>query len=175
VLLCQRVPAPPGNVKFNLVQDTNNPNYRTARQRLTAHATEAMCTGCHKIMDPIGLALENFDGQGAFRIKENGADIDVKGTLDGIAFDGAADLGHAIHENPAAPNCLVDRLSAYAVGRAVKSDAPWVQALKKSFTASGYRLPALMRQIALNDAFYVVAAHETKSAETTPAQSTAAR
>jgi len=175
VLLCQKVPAPPGNVNFNLVQDTNNPNYKTARQRLTAHATEAMCTGCHKIIDPIGLALENFDGEGAYRLKENGAEIDVKGSLDGVAFNGAADLGRAIHDSPSTPNCLVDRLSAYAVGRAVKSDSPWVQSLKKSFAASGYRMPALMHEIALSDAFYVVAAPETKSAETASPQTTAAR
>jgi hypothetical protein len=175
VLLCQKVPAPPGNVNFNLVQDTNNPNYKTARQRLTAHATEAMCTGCHKIMDPIGLALENFDGAGAYRLRENGADIDVKGTIDGIAFNGAADLGHAIHDNPSAPNCLVDRLSAYAVGHDVKSDSPWIQALRKSFSGSGYRMPALMRQIALSDAFYVVAPPETKKAEATSPQTAAAR
>ena len=77
VLLCQKVPAPPAAVKFDIVQDTNNPLYKTARDRLKAHATNPVCAGCHKIIDPIGLALENFDGAGAFRTTENGVAIDT--------------------------------------------------------------------------------------------------
>jgi len=57
VLLCQKVPTPPANVNFTLVQDTKNPQFKTARARLHAHATDATCAGCHKIMDPIGLGL----------------------------------------------------------------------------------------------------------------------
>ena len=55
LVLCQKVPDPPGNVNFTIVQDTANPNYKTVRQRLGAHATEAMCAGCHKIHRPHGL------------------------------------------------------------------------------------------------------------------------
>ena len=84
ILLCQKVPDPPGNVNFNVVQDTNNPDYKTARERLTAHRTEPTCAGCHKIMDPIGLALENFDSSGGYRATENGAPIDASGELDGV-------------------------------------------------------------------------------------------
>ncbi len=60
-LLCQPVPAPPGNVNFAVAQDTHNPHFKTMRERLTAHRTEPTCAGCHKLIDPIGLALENFD------------------------------------------------------------------------------------------------------------------
>jgi hypothetical protein len=72
VLLCQKVPTPPANVNFTLVQDTKNPQYKTARARLHAHATDATCAGCHKIMDPIGLGLEAFDSGGSLRSSENG-------------------------------------------------------------------------------------------------------
>src|SRR6185312_4533075 len=58
-LLCQKVPDPPGNVNFDLAQDTGNPDYKTARARLTAHRTDPTCAGCHKLLDPIGLALED--------------------------------------------------------------------------------------------------------------------
>ena len=169
VLLCQKVPAPPGNVNFNLVQDTSNPNYKTARQRLQAHATEAMCTGCHKLIDPIGLALENFDGAGAYRNNENGADIDTKGALDGVAFDGGAALGKAIHDSPSATTCLVDRLTAFAVGYPVKGDTAWVQQMTKVFAGSTYRVPELMRAIALSDEFYVVAPPDAKAGTKTAA------
>jgi len=66
-------------VNFKHRAGHSQPNYKTVRQRLTAHATEAMCTGCHKITDPMGLALENFDTIGGFRDTENGAQIDTAG------------------------------------------------------------------------------------------------
>ena len=76
ILLCQKVPLPPANVNFTLVQDTKNPQYKTARARLRAHATEATCAGCHKIMDPVGLGLEGFDSGGSLRNSENGVALD---------------------------------------------------------------------------------------------------
>lgn len=165
VLLCQKVPAPPAAVKFDIVQDTTNPLYKTARDRLKAHATNPVCAGCHKIIDPIGLALENFDGAGAFRTTEQGAVIDTSGSLDGVSFSNAAELGKAIHDNPAATSCLVSRLSSYATGRPVDAGTPWAQALLKDFGASGYRLPDLMREIALSDEFFRALPPDTKAAE----------
>jgi len=172
VLLCQKVPSPPGNVEFKLVQDTNNPDYKTARARLEAHRSNAVCAGCHKIMDPMGLTLENFDSDGGYRTAENGVKIDASGSLDGVQFTDAAGLGKAIHDNPAVTSCLVSRMSSFATGRAVESDAPWAQALNKSFSGAGYRLPDLMRDIVLSDEFFKVTPPETKAAElpTTPAR-----
>jgi len=111
IFLCQKLPDPPGNVNFSLVQDTKNPNYKTARQRLTAHRSAATCAGCHKIMDPIGLALENFDGAGQYRATENGAPIDASGEIDGIKFSDSVSLGQALHDNPAATACLADSIN----------------------------------------------------------------
>jgi hypothetical protein len=83
LLLCQKVPPPPPNVNFNLVQDTHNPLYKTARDRLTAHRDNPTCAGCHSITDPIGLSMENYDAVGEFRTQENGSNIDASGTFDG--------------------------------------------------------------------------------------------
>jgi hypothetical protein len=152
VLLCQKVPAPPGDVDFKLVQDTTNPRYRTVRQRMDAHATNPVCTGCHKITDPMGYALETFDGGGAYRTKENGADIDASGALDGKPFTNAAELGQALHDNPATANCLVNRMASYATGRTFKRE-PWIEALEKGFAAKGYVVPDLMRALVLHDVF----------------------
>ena len=155
VILCQKVPPPPGNVQFNVVQDTTNPLYKTARDRLTAHRNNPVCAGCHKITDPMGLALENFDGAGEFRTTENGKAIDTSGELDGIAFTDAEGLGKAVHDNPATPSCLVNRLASYAMGRAPGAgEGPWISALQTSFTEKGYRVPDLMREIAVSSAFY---------------------
>jgi hypothetical protein len=157
-LLCQKVPDPPGNVDFTLVEDGENPKLKTARERLKAHASEAMCAGCHKIMDPIGLALEHFDSSGGYRTSEHGASIDTTGELDGQKFADAADLGRVVSNHPAAPQCLVTRMYSYGVGRAVdRGERDLVSALQKTFANEGYRVPDLMRHIALSDAFYRVA------------------
>jgi hypothetical protein len=166
ILLCQPVPSPPANVNFTVVQDTNNPNFKTARDRLTAHRTEATCAGCHKIMDPIGLGLENFDGAGQFRATENGAPIDPSGEIDGLKFADSASLGMAIHDNPAATACLVNSLYRYAAGRDFdQSERDWQKWLGEQFATNGYRLPDLMKTIATSDAFYAVRESGTATRE----------
>ena len=166
ILLCQPVPSPPANVNFTVVQDTNNPNFKTARDRLTAHRTEATCAGCHKIMDPIGLGLENFDGVGQFRSSENGANIDASGEIDGLKFTDSASLGKAVHDNPAATACLVNSLYRYAAGRDFDpSERDWQKWLGEQFAANGYRLPDLMKTIATSDAFYAVRESGTATRE----------
>jgi hypothetical protein len=165
VLLCQKVPDPPGNVNFNLVQDTKNPQFRTARARLQAHATQATCTGCHKLIDPVGLGLETFDSAGEYRGTENGAQIDASGVLDGIKFADAAGLAQALHDHPATPTCLVNRLYAYAAGRApTKGENDWMTYLYGKFAAEGYRMPDLMRRIVTSEAFYRIAPEQTVAA-----------
>ncbi|MHB1207180.1 MAG: DUF1592 domain-containing protein, partial [Rhodospirillaceae bacterium] len=164
VMLCQKVPPPPGDVKFDIVQDTSNPVYRTARDRLTAHRSNPVCAGCHKLIDPMGLALENFDGAGGYRVKENGVAIDTSGELDGVKFANGAALGKVVHDNPAASSCLVDRMSAYALGRsAEKADEPWVDEMKREFAKVGYNVPALMRRIVTRPEFYRVSRTDANS------------
>jgi hypothetical protein len=155
VLLCERVPPPPGNVDFSLVQDTGNPVYKTARARLTAHHRNPVCAGCHKLIDPVGLALENFDGGGDYRTTENGVAIDTSGELDGVKFASGGQLGQVMHDNPATASCLVTRLAAYALGHTPALDErPWLEHLEVDFTADKYVVPALMRRIALSPEFY---------------------
>ncbi|HME40845.1 MAG TPA: DUF1592 domain-containing protein [Steroidobacteraceae bacterium] len=159
LLLCEPVPAPPGNVNFATAQDTHNPNFKTMRARLTAHRTDPTCAGCHKLMDPMGLALENFDSDAGYRTAENGQPLDTSGELDGIEFTDAAGLGRALHDNPATGPCFVRRLYSYATGRApVRRDMAWIRYLEKSFAEDGYRAPELLRRIAVSDNFYRVAA-----------------
>src|SRR5690606_19721099 len=96
LILCQEVPTPPANVDFSVVQDTDNPQFKTARERVLAHQTDAACASCHRITDPIGLAMENFDGSGVFRAMENGVAIDASGVLDGLDYGDAVGLGEAV-------------------------------------------------------------------------------
>ena len=158
LLLCQPVPLPPNNVDFTIVQDTKNPQYRVARDRLTAHRNNDVCAGCHKVIDPIGLALENFDGAGQFRRQENGTDIDASGELDGIAFTDPVGLGQAMHDNPATTQCLARSLYRYAAGRRTEpGENDWLAWLDARFAGDGYRLPDLLRRIATSEAFYKIA------------------
>lgn len=169
LLLCEPVPAPPGNVNLSGAQDTHDPNSRTMRERLTVHRTEPTCAGCHKLMDPIGLALENFDSDGGFRTRENGVALDTSGELDGIHFSDAAGLGQAMHDNPATGACLVRRLYSYATARTPsRHDMPWIRYLEQGFIADGYRVPELMRRIAASENLYRVAAPQTELLASAP-------
>ncbi|HLG87029.1 MAG TPA: DUF1592 domain-containing protein [Alphaproteobacteria bacterium] len=157
LVLCQKVPSPPPNVNFTLVNDVKNSEFKTARERLTAHRTEPTCAGCHKIMDPIGLGMENFDSDGEFRLRENGVAIDTSGELDGMKFTDPVGLDKAVHDDPATPACLVNKVYAYAAGRdPAKSEAEWMKSLGQSFAEEGYKVPALLKTIATSDELYRV-------------------
>ena len=150
LLLCQAVPDPPGNVDFTAFDASHA---KTVRDRLTEHRSNPACAGCHKIMDPLGLTLENFDGIGVFRVSENGSPIDPSANIDGKDIKDAIGLGKAISEMPAATSCVVNRLVEYGTRRRPK-DKIWLTDLNSQFAAGGYRLPALMRSIAMSDLFY---------------------
>jgi hypothetical protein len=153
LFLCQKVPPPPPNVDFSAV-DNPDPTLRTARERLDFHHKNPVCAGCHKIMDPIGLAFENFDGAGRYRVTENGATIDPSGSLDGKSFADVEGLGKALHDSPILPACLVRRALSYATAGVVpKSAEETLAQLNKGFASSGYRLRPLLRAIAMNPAF----------------------
>ena len=153
LLMCQTVPRPPANVDFSALENPN-PNIKTQRERVAQHLQNPVCAGCHRITDPIGLALENFDGSGQYRTTEKGAPIDASGSLDGKEFKDVIGLSQALHDSPAVPACLVKRVFGYAVGgRLRQQDQKIVDYFNQQFAASGYRLPTLLRTIALSPAF----------------------
>jgi len=157
ILLCQKVPDPPGDVDFTQFEDPNSPN-KTARDRLTVHSQNPSCAGCHKMTDPIGLGFENFDGLGQMRDSENGAPIDASGELDGVLYHNAPELAAALRSNPALPSCFVHRLSSYALGRSLNGgDNDFVGYLEKTFAKDGYDIVQLLRRIALSESLYTVA------------------
>ena len=164
VILCQKVPPPPANVDFSKLNNPD-PSLRTARERLDAHRQNPVCAGCHKITDPMGLALENFDGAGRYRSQEMNTPIDASGSLDGKNFTDIEGLGQAVHDNPALPSCLVRRVFSYATAGAIPTAAePLLVALNGDFAKGGYRLRALLREITLSDGFADVALPAAKPA-----------
>jgi hypothetical protein len=162
--LCQTVPDPPPNVDFSIIEDPKA-KFATARDRLSAHSTDATCAGCHKLTDPIGLALENFDGAGQFRVREKATPIDASGELDGVGFKDAVGLGHVLHNSPAVTSCVVNRLYSYGVGRETpKGDRAVLTYFEGQFATHGYRFTDLMRSIALSRAFQATSPPEGEPA-----------
>jgi hypothetical protein len=174
ILLCQVVPNPPANVDFSAL---NNPKaqYPTQRDRVKVHLQNAVCAGCHRMTDPTGLALENFDGAGRFRTEENGHHIDTSGDLDGKQFADVAGLAKTLHDNPGLPNCLVNRLYSFGTGAAVPpKNRELLQYFDARFSESGYKVPELMRTLVLSHSFQEVRAPSKGAAPAQPAQSSAA-
>jgi hypothetical protein len=169
LLLCQKVPSPPPNVDFSLV-DNPPPNIKTQRERVNLHLKNPVCAGCHKITDPMGLALENFDGGGQYRTTERGALIDASGSLDGKSFKDVIGLTQALHDHPQLPTCLTKRVLAYGTGGPLAQDEnATLENFEKEFAASGYRFKALLKAIVMSDSFTTI----DQSSSQTPAVKTA--
>jgi Protein of unknown function (DUF1592)/Protein of unknown function (DUF1588)/Protein of unknown function (DUF1595)/Protein of unknown function (DUF1585)/Protein of unknown function (DUF1587) len=163
-LLCQKIPEAPADVDFTQFSQDDSAVHKTARERLEVHSTEASCRKCHKLTDPIGLGLEVYDGIGRHRTAENGATIDTSGDLDGVAFKTPVELGVAFSENPLINACLVQNMYRYAVGRKqTQQERGLLRHLENSFVNNGHRVPALMRDIALSEAFRTASKEQTNT------------
>jgi hypothetical protein len=158
LLLCQKIPAPPGNVDFSKFNDPKNPN-ATVRERLTAHRENPTCAGCHGIIDPLGLSMENYDGIGSYRMQENGAAIDASGTFEGKHYTNLLELEKLLHDSSAVSNCVVERSFEYGVGRPVAAgEREWLKHMDQRFADEHYVFSSLMRDIALSREFQTVSA-----------------
>jgi len=153
LFLCQKVPPPPPNVDFSALEDAGDVS--TARERLKIHNTNPSCAGCHLIVDPIGLSLENFDGAGRYRANENGVELDLSGELDGAVYNDVDGLTSALRDHRKLPHCLVNRLYAYGTGGPVslRHDRDVLANFVEEFAAQGYSVPGLLRDIAVSQAF----------------------
>jgi hypothetical protein len=118
-LLCTEPPPPPPPDVDTVLPDSSK---GTLRERMAAHSAEPRCAGCHDLMDPIGLGLENFDAIGRYRETENGETIDTSGTYpDGRIFKKPSELATLIAEDSRFVTCVTDRLFAFGLGRALSS------------------------------------------------------
>lgn len=156
LLLCQPVPPPPPNVDFSLIENPES-EYKTQRDRVDAHLENPVCAGCHKITDPMGLALEAFDGAGRYRETEKGNPIDTSGSLDGKLFENVVGLSEALRDHPALPSCLVERVYSYGSGGpSSPDDRDLLSYFNTRFMEQGYTFPGLLRAIAMSTAFTAV-------------------
>ena len=152
-LLGSPPPSPPPNVPpFPEAKTGQGVTEEAAsvRDKMTLHRKNQPCLGCHQIMDPIGLALENFDGVGRWRTSESGVKINASGRLvDGTRIDGAESLRQALLGYPDAfVQTLTEKLLMYAVGRTAHYyDMPAVRAITREAARSDYRFSSIVMGI----------------------------
>lgn len=154
-ILCQPMPPPPATA------NTNPPAADatlTTRQRFAQHSADPSCAGCHKLMDPIGLAFEEFDGDGKFRSTENGLPIDASGELIGTdvdgKFNGLSELVDKLSQSEQVRQCVAKQWFRYAVERPESTDDTCpIQSVESDFTKSGFNLKELIVLVAKSDSF----------------------
>jgi Protein of unknown function (DUF1592)/Protein of unknown function (DUF1588)/Protein of unknown function (DUF1585)/Protein of unknown function (DUF1587)/Protein of unknown function (DUF1595)/Cytochrome C oxidase, cbb3-type, subunit III len=140
-------PAPPPPDIPALKENEEGSKPRTMREQMAEHRTQAICASCHKVMDPIGFALENFDAVGAWRTREAGGAIDASGELaDGTKVDGVVTLRNALLSRPDVfVGTLTEKLLTYALGRGLDAhDMPVVRSIVRQSAARDYRFSSLV-------------------------------
>ena len=147
-------PPPPANIPA--LKDNTVDSSLSVRERLAEHRRNVACAGCHKLMDPAGFALENFDAVGRWRSIEEGRPIDSTGGLpDGSKFDGVTGLEQGLLKRPELfVGTLTEKLLTFALGRGVEpSDAPAVRKIVRDARAADDRFSSLIVGIATSTPF----------------------
>ena len=153
-LLGSPPPAPPPDVPP--LEEKPTATAKSVRERIEQHRANPTCAGCHKIMDPIGLSLENFDAIGRWRSDDEGVKIDASGQLvDGTAIDGAAALRKALlARSDVFVAVMAEKLLMYGAGRETKyTDMPAVRTIMRDAAKGRYRFSDLILGVVKSPAF----------------------
>ena len=154
-LLCMELPPPPADL---MIKPPALSTTLTTRQRFTQHSIDPACTGCHHLMDPIGLGFEDFDGAGVFRASENGQPVDDSGEVKDSdvtgPFHGVAELAAKLASSDQVRACVTAKWFRYGYGRGeTDADSCSMNALKTQFAAGGFKVRDLMIALTRTDAF----------------------
>jgi hypothetical protein len=157
VLLGSPPPAPPPNVPaLEDTKGTSDGKVLSVRERMEVHRRNPACQSCHRVIDPLGLALEHFDATGRYRIKDNGVPVDAVGDLyDGTRMAGEAGLRAAlIGHQDAFLLSFTEHLMTYALGRRIDaSDLPAVRAVIRQAARREYKVSAFVQGIVASEQF----------------------
>jgi hypothetical protein len=165
VLLGTPPPPPPPNVP--LLEDTaaaKGSKLLTTRERMELHRSNPTCNACHRFMDPIGLALDNFDVTAKWRVRENGALLDTRGDFyDGTPVSTPRELSDVLLKRPQPlVRTFTENLMAYALGRRVEYfDQPAIRAIARTAEADDYRVSSFILGVVKSDAFRMKRAEPT--------------
>lgn len=157
VLMGSPPPPPPPSVPA--LEETNavdDGKVLTTRERMAIHRANPACSSCHIMMDPIGIALDNFDVMGRWRLRENGMPMDTRGDFyDGTPVNGPAELAEALLRRPVPlVRSFTEYLMSYAIARPVRTeDQPAIRAIVQASEPDDYRLSSLVLGVVLSDPF----------------------
>jgi mono/diheme cytochrome c family protein len=146
---------PPPNVP-PLEENAENGKVRSLRERMEQHRKDAVCAGCHKSMDPIGFALENFDAVGHWRVNDEAGKIDPSGTLfNGAALDGVVGLRQElVRQKDIFVGVMTEKMLTYALGRGLEYyDMPAVRKIDQNMRNNNYRFSSLVAGIVTSTPF----------------------
>ena len=161
VLLGTPPPPPPPDVPELEEEAVEDGRFLTVRERLEMHAASPTCNACHRMIDPIGLALENYDVSGGWRIRDRGVPIDAASDFyDGTPISTPSELRAALLKRPEPLlRTFTENLMAYALGRRLEYyDMPAVRRIVRDAAAEDYRVSAFIVGVAGSDAFLMKAA-----------------
>ncbi|MBW8866058.1 MAG: DUF1592 domain-containing protein [Acidobacteria bacterium] len=170
VLLGSPPPPPPPNVPaLDETKGIAGGKMLTTRERMEEHRKNPACTSCHRVIDPLGLALENFDATGAWRIKDNEVPVDSVGDLyDGTKMDGPRGLQQAlIKHSDVFLLSFTENLMTYALGRRIEySDMPAIRVIVRDAAKNINRMSSFILGVANSAAFRMARAPESKQLTT---------
>ncbi|MEQ1877471.1 MAG: DUF1588 domain-containing protein, partial [Bdellovibrionia bacterium] len=155
-LLCQKMPPPPPNVA-----DTppTGGAALTTRDRYIEHSKNPTCYQCHRLMDPIGFGLENFDAVGSFRATEKSYPVNASGEINNLSvstifYNGPVELGRALGSNPDVGACISSQVFRYAMGRASETgDQCTTQKILRDFSNSNRNVLSILKSLVSDGTF----------------------
>lgn len=149
-------PPPPDVPDLEATKAAEGSRLLSVRQRMEEHRRNPQCRSCHRVIDPLGLALENFDVTGAWRIRDNGVPVDATGTLyDGSDLNGPSALRQALlKRSDVVLRTFTENLMAYALGRRLEHyDQPTVRGIVRDASGSNHRVSAFVLGVVKSPAF----------------------
>jgi mono/diheme cytochrome c family protein len=161
-------PAPPPDVPA-LTDNEAGQEAQSLRARMEAHRRTPSCATCHRVMDPLGFALENFDGVGEWRVKEQGGKVDPVGQLaDGTKVDGPVALRQALNKHPEMfVRTVTEKLMTYGMGRGLDyTDLPLVRSIARETAAGNYKWSVLVMGIVKSAPFQMKKATQVQAVST---------
>jgi mono/diheme cytochrome c family protein len=156
-------PPPPPNIPELQARDARG-KVLSMRAQMEQHRSNPVCAGCHRVMDPLGFALENFDGVGRWRTTDATASIDASGAMpDGTTFSGPAEFRRVLldERRDQFVSTVADRLLTYALGRGLEAhDAPSIRRIVRDAAPGGYTWSAIVLGVATSTPFQMRRADE---------------
>jgi len=164
-LLCMNISLPSDPAILALVAVPLDVNGPTARERYTEHSKQTLCQGCHRLIDPVGFALENYDAVGQYRTTENNVTIDASGKLPQATevISGAVQLAQQLADSAQVQQCFAQHWIEYGYGRSMRGtpeDRCLQENINTAFKASGYNVKQLLLDLTQTTAFQYLPAQE---------------